>query len=134
LAEKTGKFLPKDAIERIETIQWLFFQMAGVGPMLGQFGHFYKYAPEKIEYAIQRYTKEAQRLLGVLEKRLEGRDYLIKEYSIADMATWPWIWCLDHYYKASEHLNLKQFPNVQAWATRCIERPASKKALAVTSF
>lgn len=102
--------------------------------MFGQFGHFYKYAPEKIEYAINRYSKEAQRILGVLEKRLEGRDYLIKDYSIADMATWPWVWCLDHYYKASETLNLKQFPNVQAWNTRCMERAASKKAITVTSF
>ncbi len=100
----------------------------------GQFGHFFKYAPEKIPYAIERYTKEVKRLLGVLEKQLEGKDYLVGEYSIADMATWPWVWCVDFYYKGSEVVGLADFPNVTAWLKRSLERPASKIALTVCPF
>ncbi|CAI7842570.1 unnamed protein product [Closterium sp. NIES-53] len=97
LAEKSGKFLPQDAVQRWETLSWLFFQMGGVGPMFGQFGHFFKYARDKCDhpYPTERYTNEARRLLGVLEKRLEGREFLIDAgYTIADMATFPWVICL----------------------------------------
>ena len=88
LTEKTGKLLPSDPRKRSECLQWLFFHMAGVGPMFGQFGHFYKFAKERILYPTERYTNEACRLLGVLEKRLEGRDYLMEdEYTIADICT-----------------------------------------------
>ncbi|KJE95853.1 glutathione S-transferase domain-containing protein [Capsaspora owczarzaki ATCC 30864] len=135
LAEKTGKLLPKDARQRLEVIQWLFFQMAGVGPMFGQFGHFYKYAPEKIEYAINRYTTEARRLLGVLEKQLEGHDYLVgNELTIADIATAPWVRCLDTGYAGREHLKLDEFKNVNAWVARLFARPAFQKGLTVTPF
>ena len=107
LAEKTGKLLPADPHRRSECIQWLFFQMAGVGPMFGQFGHFYKFAKERIPYPTERYTSEARRLLGVLEKRLDGREYLVgDEYTIADIATFPWVGCLDWGYGAREDLKL----------------------------
>lgn len=134
LAEKTGKLIPQDPRKRVETLQWLFFQMAGVGPMFGQFGHFTRYAPEKIEYAINRYKNEAKRLLGVLEKQLEGKEYLVGEYTIADIATFPWVICLDKFYEARETLELDSFPNVQAWVKRCSEKPASVKGLQVLPF
>ena len=92
LAEKTGRFLPQDLRGRTTTQEWLFWQMAGLGPMTGQYGHFNVYAPEKIAYAIDRYTREVQRLLGVLDKRLAGRAFIVgDEYTIADMACYPWI-------------------------------------------
>ncbi|CAI5493385.1 unnamed protein product [Closterium sp. Naga37s-1] len=94
LAERSGKFLPQDAVQRWETISWLFFQVGGVGPMFGQFGMFYKFAGDKCDhpYPLQRYTEETRRLLGVLEKRLEGREFLVDAgYTIADMATFPWV-------------------------------------------
>ena len=91
LAEKTGRFLPAEPRGRIEALEWLFWQMAGLGPMTGQYGHFNVYAPEKIPYAIERYTKEVQRLLGVLDKRLAGRAFITgDDYTIADMAIWTW--------------------------------------------
>ncbi len=90
LAEKTGQFLPSDPRGRFEVLCWLMFQMGGVGPMLGQAHHFRAYAPEQIPYAVDRYTNEAGRLYGVIDKRLEGRDYLAGDYSIADIATMPW--------------------------------------------
>src|SRR5690606_28591413 len=92
LAEKTGHFLPAAARGRIETLEWLFWQMAGLGPMTGQYGHFSVYAPDRIPYAIERYTREAERLLGVLDKRLAGRAFIAgDDYTIADMAAYPWI-------------------------------------------
>eukprot|EP01119_Soliformovum_irregulare_P010721 TRINITY_DN2645_c0_g1_i1.p2 TRINITY_DN2645_c0_g1~~TRINITY_DN2645_c0_g1_i1.p2 ORF type:complete len:244 (-),score=57.56 TRINITY_DN2645_c0_g1_i1:55-705(-) len=134
LAEKTGKLLPKDPAKRVEAIQWLFWQMGGVGPMFGQFGHFYKYAPEKIPYAIERYNKEVNRLLGVLEKQLEGQDYLVGEYSIADIATFPWVRCIDFGYNAKDVIGLDKYKNVTAWVERCHSRPASQKGAKVTPF
>eukprot|EP00877_Chromochloris_zofingiensis_P008956 jgi/Chrzof1/4313/Cz14g08160.t1 len=135
LADKTGKLMPKDPAQRYETLSWLMWQMAGVGPMFGQFGHFYKYAPEKIEYAINRYSKEARRLLGVLEGRLEGRQYIMgDEYTIADIATFPWVRGLSTAYNAEEHLGLKDFPKVNDWLQRCLERPATQVGLNVTPF
>ncbi|WP_020397971.1 glutathione binding-like protein [Kordiimonas gwangyangensis] len=136
LAERSGKFLPTDPRKRAETIQWLFFQMAGVGPMFGQLGHFYKFARANCDhpYPVERYTKEVKRLLGVLEARLEGRDYLVDEYTIADMATFPWVNCLEEFYDATAHVGLDDFPNVQAWRARCNARPAAVKGRKVCGW
>jgi len=130
LAEKTGKLIPADPRLKNETIQWLFFQMGGVGPMFGQFGHFYRYAKDKIDhpYPVERYTNEVRRLLGVLDKRLEGREYLVgDEFTIADIATFPWVNCLEEFYEAGEHLGLDEFKNVRAWQARCNARPAVER-------
>ncbi len=135
LAEKYGRFISADPEERLETIQWLFWQMAGVGPMFGQFGHFTVYAPEKIEYPIQRYTAEVKRLLAVLENRLEGREYIVgSSISIADIAVFPWIYTLSAFYKAEEKIGLDEYKNVVAWFRRCSERPAAQKGMAVAPF
>lgn len=136
LAEKTGKLLPADPRKRSECLQWLFFQMANVGPMFGQFGHFYRFSQDKLPYAIERYTKEARRLLGVLETQLASHDYLVdNEYTIADIATFPWVGCLDWGYQASDDLKLQaDFPRVMAWYTRCTERPASARGAQVCPF
>lgn len=137
LAEQKGggKLLPADPAAKWETISWLFWQMGGVGPMFGQFGHFYKYAPEKIEYGINRYSTEAKRLLGVLEQRLEGRQYIMgDDYTLADIATWPWVRCLSVFYSAGEALGLASFKNVTQWLARCEARPASKAGLEATPF
>lgn len=135
LAEKSGKFLSHDPKKRSETLQWLFFQMGGVGPMFGQFGHFFKYAKDKCdhEYPVERYTKETKRLLSVIDKRLEGRDFLVDEYSIADMAIFPWVLCLDKFYHAREYLGLDEYRNINNWVNRICERPASHKGLGVLS-
>jgi GSH-dependent disulfide-bond oxidoreductase len=127
LAEKTGKFLPKDARARSETLQWLMFQMGGVGPMFGQAHHFMKFAPVKIEYGIERYGKETKRLYGVMDDRLAKVKYLAgAEYSIADMATYPWV---------SRHefhqVDLIAFPNVKRWFDGLSARAAVKKGMAV---
>jgi GST-like protein len=122
LAEKTGKFLSTDLRVKTETMEWLFWQMAGLGPMAGQNGHFNVYAPEKIPYAIERYTKETARLYGVLNKHLEGRDYVAGDYSIADMAIYPWI--VPH---ESHKQNLEDFPNVKRWFDAIAARPAVQK-------
>ena len=137
LAEKFEKLIPKDPVHRNETIQWLFFQMASVGPMFGQFGHFFKYATEKCEhpYPKERYSNEVKRLLKVLDDRLEGREYLVaEEYSIADIATFPWVSCLSEFYKAEEHLNLDSFKNVKRWHSKCSSKPASIKGSKVCGF
>ena len=136
LAEKSGKYLPADPATRSECLQWLFFQVGGIGPMFGQFGHFYKYAKEKVPYGINRYQTETLRLLEVLEKRLEERDFLIGEdYTIADIATFPWVGALDWGYNAIELLQLKQnFPVVMAWYDRCRQRPATARGLEITKL
>lgn len=135
LAEKSGKFLSKDAALRSETLQWLFFQVGGVGPMFGQFGHFFKYAKEKHPYSIERYATESKRILGVLDKRLEGKTFLVgDEYSIADMATVPWVNGLSAFYKADDILELNKFKNVNAWVKRCLDRPKTTSGLKVCSF
>ena len=128
LAEKSGRFLATDPAQRSETLQWLFFQNAGVGPMFGQFGHFFKFGKDNCDhpYPVERYTKEVRRLLGVLEKQLTDQEYLVKEYSIADMSTFPWVGCLDWGYDAAQELGLADFPNVAAWRERCEARPAAK--------
>ncbi|SAL51841.1 glutathione S-transferase domain-containing protein [Caballeronia sordidicola] len=120
LAEKTGKFLPLDPVGRYTTMQWLMFQMGGVGPMLGQAHHFRIYAPEKIEYAINRYSNEAKRLYGVMDKQLGVTKYLAgNEYSIADIATFPWTrsW-------KNQGIELDEFPNVKRWFDEIAARPA----------
>ncbi|MFK8137173.1 MAG: glutathione binding-like protein [Bdellovibrionales bacterium] len=136
LAEKTGKFLSSDPLKRSETLQWLFFQMGGVGPMFGQFGHFYKYAKEKCDhpYPVERYLNETKRLLGVLESRLEDRDYLVDEKSIADFATAPWIDCLDKFYNASEALQLDNFKNTLSWKDRVLSTAAAQKGAKICGF
>jgi GST-like protein len=136
LAEKSGKLLSDDPIKRSETIQWLFFQNAGVGPMFGQFGHFYKFGKDNCDhpYPVERYAKEVKRLLGVLEKQLEGQEYLVGEYSIADISTFPWIGCLDWGYQATEHLGLGEYKNVIDWHERCSTRPAAEKGSKVCGF
>lgn len=134
LAEKSGKFLPKDARLRSETLQWLFFQVGGVGPMFGQFGHFFKYASDKCDhpYPKQRYTDEVKRLLGVLENRLEGQDFLVgNQYTIADMATVPWVNCLSEFYAGDDALGLKNFKAVKDWAKRVSERPKTAAGMKV---
>ena len=119
LAEKTGRFLPADPLARIEVMQWVFWQVGGLGPMAGQLSHFTNYAPEKIEYARKRYGDEYNRLLGVIEKQLAGKDYLCGDYSIADMASWPWVVVHERLRQS-----LNEFPRVTAWDERMKARPA----------
>jgi len=120
LAEKTGRFLPLDPVGRYTTMQWLMFQMGGVGPMLGQAHHFRIYAPEKIEYAVNRYSNEAKRLYGVMDTQLGVTRYLAgNDYSIADIATFPWTrsW-------KNQGIELDEFPNVKRWFDEISARPA----------
>ena len=126
LAEKTGKFMPKDIRGRFEVMQWLFWQMGGLGPMAGQNHHFNQYAPEKIPYAMERYTKETNRLYGVLNKRLADREFMAGEYSIADMASYPWVVPWER-----QKQNLEDFPHVKRWLHAIAARPAVVKAYAV---
>ena len=128
LAEKTGKFLPKEGAERVRVIEWLMFQMASVGPMFGQLGHFRNAAPEQIPYAIARYKKETLRLLGVLEHQLVDKPYIAVDYSIADMATYPWVVATTSPYMG---LSLEEFPNVQRWIKTMESRPAVQKGMAI---
>lgn len=135
LAEKTGKLLSTDPRLRSETIQWLFFQVGHIGPMMGQFGHFFHHPDDDgvHPYAIARYETETRRLLGVLEERLkksEG-DWLIGEYSIADIATAPWVDTLETFYDAGDRLELESYEHVEAWRQRFLERPAVKRGEAV---
>ena len=127
LAEKTGSaLLPQDPKKRSQVLQWLMFQMAGVGPMQGQAHVFVRYAPERIEYAIARYTEEVKRLYTILDHRLEGRDYLCDEYSIADIATWPWVRI--HFWA---DVSIDDLPNLQRWRDRIRERPAVERGIQV---
>lgn len=125
LAEKTGRFLSNEPRLRTETLQWLVWQMAGLGPMAGQNGHFSLYAPEKLPYAIDRFIGETNRLYGVLDRRLEGRDYIAGDYSIADMASYPWIRIHEMHRQT-----LDDFPNLARWAARIATRPATARAYA----
>jgi len=129
LAEKTGKLLAAKGNARYAAIQWLMFQMGGVGPMLGQAHHFRAYAPEKIPYAIERYTNEAKRLYGVLDRRLGEADYLAgADYGIADIATFPWL-----RYWERQGVVLSDYPNVERWFGSIEKRPAVERALKVLS-
>jgi len=126
LARKTGRFLPKDPADEFKAIQWLMFQMGGVGPMFGQVHHFLRAAPEPVPYAISRYTTEARRLYRVLDGHLQGRDYLADSYSVADIATYPWI--ARHEW---HQVDLAEFPAVRAWFERVGARPAVQRGMAV---
>ena len=126
LAEKTGKFIPQDPRRRIEALQWLMFQMGGVGPMFGQTHHFLRAAPEPVPYAIERYTKETRRLYGVLDKRLGEATYLASEYSIADIATYPWV-ARHEWHK----VDLGDFANVARWYAAIGARPAVARGMRV---
>ncbi|MFO1057556.1 MAG: glutathione S-transferase N-terminal domain-containing protein [Dongiaceae bacterium] len=128
LAEKSGKLLPADPRGRTAALEWLMFQMGGIGPMLGQAHHFRQYAPEPIPYAVDRYTREAGRLYGVLDRRLADRDYLAGEYSIADIACWPWM-----RYPDRQGVDPAGFPNFQRWFARIAERPAVQRGVEVLS-
>ena len=125
LAEKTSKFLPEDTRGRIRVLEWLFWQVGGLGPMAGQNHHFGRYAPQKIPYAIDRYVKETNRLYGVLDRQLAREPFLAGEYSIADMAAYPWI--APH---EEQGQNLKDFPNVERWFEAIAARPAVPRAYA----
>lgn len=130
LGRKSGKFYPRDERKRVEVEQWLFWQVGNLGPMAGQAGHFKNYAPRlvddpvKVEYGRTRYLNEVNRLYGVLDHRLGDRPYLAGEYSIADMATWPWT---RNYVSYDQ--NLDEFPNMKAWHERMKERPAVRRAI-----
>ncbi|PTB19634.1 glutathione S-transferase [Trinickia symbiotica] len=127
LADKTGKFLPADPVARYATLQWLMFQMGGIGPMLGQTHHFRVYAPEKIEYAINRYTNEAKRLYGVMDTQLSKTQYLAgDDYTIADIAAFPWTrsW-------QNQGIELSDFPNVKRWHEAIAARPAVVRGVEV---
>jgi GST-like protein len=127
LADKTGKLIPQDLRGRVEALEWLFWQMAGLGPMAGQNGHFNYAAPEKIPYAISRYERETARLFAVLDKRLDGRDFLAGagrgEYSIADIASYPWT---KNYARLNQ--KIEEFPNLLRWQAAIAARPATQRA------
>jgi GST-like protein len=126
LAEKTGRLLPADTRGRFEVMQWLFWQVGGLGPMAGQNHHFVQYAPEKIPYAIERYVRETARLYRVMNTRLSDRPYLAGDYSIADIASYPWV--VPH---EKQRQNLDDFPNLKRWFATMAARPAVERAYAV---
>ena len=133
LAEKTGKFLSADPARRYETIQWVMFQMAAIGPMFGQLGFFHKFAGAAYEdkRPRDRYATESKRLLGVLEGRLAGRDWIMDDYSIADIATLGWVRNLIGFYGAGELVDYASFKNVPAWLERGLARPAVQRGLEI---
>lgn len=124
LGRKTGLFYPSDEQQRVEVEQWLMWQMGGLGPMLGQNHHFNQFAPESIPYATERFTKEAKRLYGVLDRQLIGQDYVAGEYSIADIAIFPWL--LKHEWQG---IDINDYPQVKQYIARLNQRPATQKAL-----
>jgi GST-like protein len=132
LAEKTGKFLPADPARRYQTLQWVYFQMGGVGPMFGQLGFFHKFAGREIEdkRPLERYARESERLLGVLETRLEGRIWIMDDdYTIADIALMGWVRNLIGFYGAAEIVHYDRLKNVPAWLERCLARPAVQRGV-----
>jgi GST-like protein len=129
LAEKAGKLLPQDPQKRFRVIEWLMWQMGGPGPMLGQVHHFVKYNKGKAPYAEERYLKEAHRLYGVLDKRLASREYVADDYSIADIAIWPWISRFEW-----QTIDLNQYPNVKRWYVAIANRPAVQKGYQVPKY
>jgi len=126
LADKTGRLCPVDLRGRTEVVEWVMWQMGGLGPMSGQANHFRNYAPEKLQYGIDRYTNEVNRLYGVLDKRLAGREFICGAFSIADCASWPWI--LSHERIGQ---NLAEFPNLRRWYDALKERPAVRRGIDV---
>ena len=137
LAEKTGRFLATNPVDRYETLQWVFFQMAGIGPMFGQFGYFHKHAGREMDdkRPLERYLGETRRLLSVLDARLMGRSWLAGvndgKYSIADIATLGWVRALDTSYEAGDLIGLRNYPHVAAWLQRCMARTAVQRGLQV---
>jgi len=129
LAEKTGKFYGKSESERYQILKWLMFQMAGAGPIFGQLGFFYNYGGKDFEdkRPLERYVNESKRLLGVIDKHLTGKDWLVEDYSIADMALAPWLNCLINFYKAEEILEFKNYKNISQYMDRFNSRPAVKR-------
>ena len=126
LAEKYQKFMPTDEASRWRAMEWLMWQMGGIGPFLGQVHHFVHFNPGKAPYAEERYSKENARLYGVLEERLADRDYICDEYSIVDIATWPWISRFEY-----QQMNLNDYPELKAWYLRIAERPAVQRGYGV---
>ena len=134
LAEKSGQLMPSDPAKRAEVLQWLMFQMGGVGPMFGQFGYFHVFAGSEIEdpRPYERYLQESRRLLSVLEGQLTNQEYLAgDEYTIADIAVWPWIRAAKLFYHADDEFGYNERPNVMRWWEQCMARPASEKGLTV---
>jgi GST-like protein len=137
LADKSGKLMPKDEALRYETLQWVFFQVGGIGPMFGQLGFFHKFGGKDIadKRPLERYRDESKRLVGVLEKRLEGRQWIMgDEYTIADVAIFPWVRGAKLFYEAGPMIGLDDSPNVSAWLERAIARPASQKGLEIPAL
>lgn len=137
LADKSGTLISTDPVLRNETMQWLFFQAGHVGPMFGQFGHFFVYAKDSCDhpYPVARYAKETKRLLSVLEERLSTSEYIIADgYSVADIALFPWVSALSVFYKAQEELGLDEYTHVNAWLQKCMERPAAIEGMNVCPF
>ena len=132
LAEKTGQFLPQDPAQRYATLQWLMWQMGGVGPMFGQVGFFTRYGGKDFEdkRPLERYVNETRRLLGVLDQRLEGRDWVMGDYSVADIAIFPWVRCMRDVYQAAELVGIDEFRNVLRVLEAFLARPAVQKGLA----
>ena len=126
LAEKFGRFLPSALAPRFDCLQWLFWQVGGLGPMAGQAHHFRAFAPEVVPYGIKRYTDECNRLYGVLDRRLADREFVATDYSIADMAIWPWI-----VFHERQGQSLESFPHIQRWFELMRERPAVRRAYAI---
>ncbi|MDF5711896.1 MAG: glutathione S-transferase N-terminal domain-containing protein [Nostoc sp. S4] len=126
LAEKTGKLLPTEQKSRFQVLEWLMFQMAGVGPMFGQLNHFKRFAPEKIPYAIERYEKETLRIYGVLDKQLQDNEFICGNYSIADVATYPWVAIYEF-----QDLTLDNYPNLKRWVETVQQRPAVQRGMQV---
>ncbi len=128
LADKSGLFLPRETRARFQVLQWLYWQMGGVGPMAGQNHHFVRYAPEPIPYAIERYVKETARLYGVLDRQLAQHEYVAGDYSIADMAIYPWatLW-------QAQQQKIENFPHMAAWLERIAARPAVQRAYALVA-
>lgn len=129
LAEKHGRFFPTDGRQRYETMQWLMFQMGGPGPMFGQVHHFFRAAPEPVPYAIERYTKETRRLYGVLDRHFSANEFLANDYSIADIATFPWVARFEWH-----KVDLAEFPNVKRWFDALGKREAVQRGMAVPSL
>jgi GST-like protein len=134
LAEKYGKFMGSSARVKAECMNWLMWQMGSAPFIGGGFGHFYNYAPIKIEYAIDRYSMETKRLMDVLDKQLEGKDFVCGEYTIADMAIMPWVYCITAFYKAGDFLQMNSYTNVQRWMASLLARKAVKRGMRVNAF
>jgi GST-like protein len=128
LAQKTGKLLPTEQKQHFQVIEWLMFQMGSIGPMFGQYNHFNRFAPEKIPYAIERYKQETLRLYGILDRQLSDREFICEDYSIADIATFPWVASYDFM-----GLTLDEHPNLKRWVETVGQRPAVQRGMKVPS-